>query len=193
MTGDGMCGVFIPDRVLAGCWKSQWKSHTQACLLVQICGWHIHHLATWTRKTNGFPKPPQWDSQQNTIHHGNRSRSPPISGYQHIQEGGLLTWTQSLSETHPHKPLPTPKIPSPSSQQTLSRLVPGTQSENSMRSGIPCTGINIPHHCLQTKWLQPSADTMSHKIGHTDQQDKINLRLQPTYRTPKLHTADSEC
>ena len=79
--------------------------------------------------------------------------------------------TQSLSETHPHKPLPTPKIPSPSSQQTLSALVPGTQSKNSMRSGIPCTGINIPHQCLQTKWLQPSADTTSHKTGHTDQQD----------------------
>jgi len=25
MTGDGMCGVFIPDRVLAGWWRSQWK------------------------------------------------------------------------------------------------------------------------------------------------------------------------
>jgi len=24
MTGDGMCGVFIPDRVLAGWWRSQW-------------------------------------------------------------------------------------------------------------------------------------------------------------------------
>ena len=87
------------------------------------------HLATWARKTNGIPKPPQWDSQQNTIHHGNRrSRSPPISGHRHIQEDGLLPWAQSLSETHPHKPLPTPKIPSPSSQETLSPLVPGTQS-----------------------------------------------------------------
>jgi len=26
MTGDGMCGVFIPDRVLAGWWRSQWKT-----------------------------------------------------------------------------------------------------------------------------------------------------------------------
>jgi len=26
MTGDGMCGVFIPDRVLAGKWRSQWKA-----------------------------------------------------------------------------------------------------------------------------------------------------------------------
>jgi len=26
MTRDGMCGVFIPDRVLAGCWRSQWKA-----------------------------------------------------------------------------------------------------------------------------------------------------------------------
>jgi len=26
MTGDGMCGVFIPDRVLAGWWRSQWKA-----------------------------------------------------------------------------------------------------------------------------------------------------------------------
>jgi len=35
----------------------------------------------------------------------------------------------------------------------------------------PCTGINIPHQCLQTKWLQPSADTTSHKTGHAVQQD----------------------
>jgi len=26
MTGDGMCGIFIPDRVLAGWWRSQWKA-----------------------------------------------------------------------------------------------------------------------------------------------------------------------
>jgi len=26
MTGDGMCGVFITDRVLAGKWRSQWKA-----------------------------------------------------------------------------------------------------------------------------------------------------------------------
>jgi len=26
MTGDGMCGVFIPDRVLASKWRSQWKA-----------------------------------------------------------------------------------------------------------------------------------------------------------------------
>ena len=26
MTGDGMCDVFIPDRVLAGWWRSQWKA-----------------------------------------------------------------------------------------------------------------------------------------------------------------------
>ena len=26
MTGDGMCGVFIPDRILAGWWRSQWKA-----------------------------------------------------------------------------------------------------------------------------------------------------------------------
>jgi len=25
MTGHGMCGVFIPDRVLAGKWWSQWE------------------------------------------------------------------------------------------------------------------------------------------------------------------------
>jgi len=25
MRGDGMCGLFIPDRVLAGWWRSQWK------------------------------------------------------------------------------------------------------------------------------------------------------------------------
>jgi len=26
MTGDGMCVVFIPDRVLAGKWRSQYKA-----------------------------------------------------------------------------------------------------------------------------------------------------------------------
>jgi len=26
MTGDGMCGLFIPGRVLAGWWRSQWKA-----------------------------------------------------------------------------------------------------------------------------------------------------------------------
>jgi len=26
MTGDGMCDVFIPDKVLAGWWRSQWKA-----------------------------------------------------------------------------------------------------------------------------------------------------------------------
>jgi len=26
MRGDGMCGVFIPDSVLAGWWRSQWKA-----------------------------------------------------------------------------------------------------------------------------------------------------------------------
>jgi len=26
MIRDGMCGVFIPDRVLAGWWRSQWKA-----------------------------------------------------------------------------------------------------------------------------------------------------------------------
>jgi len=29
MTGDGMCGVFIPDRVLAAWWRSQWKASDQ--------------------------------------------------------------------------------------------------------------------------------------------------------------------
>jgi len=29
MTGDGMCGVFIPDRVLAGWWRNQWKASDQ--------------------------------------------------------------------------------------------------------------------------------------------------------------------
>jgi len=29
MTRDGMCGVFIPDRVLAGWWGSQWKVSDQ--------------------------------------------------------------------------------------------------------------------------------------------------------------------
>jgi len=26
MIGDGMCGVFIPDRVLAAWWRSRWKA-----------------------------------------------------------------------------------------------------------------------------------------------------------------------
>jgi len=29
MTRNGMCGVFIPDRVLAGWWRSQWKASDQ--------------------------------------------------------------------------------------------------------------------------------------------------------------------
>jgi len=29
MTGDGMCDVFIPDRILAGWWRSQWKASDQ--------------------------------------------------------------------------------------------------------------------------------------------------------------------
>ena len=32
MTGDGMCGVFIPDRVLAGWWRSHGRRVTG-------CGW----------------------------------------------------------------------------------------------------------------------------------------------------------
>jgi len=51
MTGDGMCGVFIPDRVLAGWWRSQWKASdrmwagrcTSGCGRGQVykceCGW----------------------------------------------------------------------------------------------------------------------------------------------------------
>jgi len=51
MTGDGMCGVFIPDRVLAGWWRSQWKLSdrmwagrcTTGCGRGQVykceCGW----------------------------------------------------------------------------------------------------------------------------------------------------------
>jgi len=52
MTGDGMCGAFIPDRVLAGWWSSQWKaSHRMwagrcitGCGRGQVykceCGWY---------------------------------------------------------------------------------------------------------------------------------------------------------
>jgi len=29
MTRDGMCGVFIADRVLAGWWRSEWKASDQ--------------------------------------------------------------------------------------------------------------------------------------------------------------------
>ena len=51
MTGDGMCGVFIPDRVLAGKWRSQWKASdrmgagkcTSGCgrgeVYKCVCGW----------------------------------------------------------------------------------------------------------------------------------------------------------
>ena len=51
MTRDGMCGVFIPDRVLAGWWRSQWKASdrkwagrcTTDCGRGQVykceCGW----------------------------------------------------------------------------------------------------------------------------------------------------------
>ena len=51
MTRDGMCGVFIPDRVLAGWWRSQWKAsdrmgagrYTAGCGRGQVykceCGW----------------------------------------------------------------------------------------------------------------------------------------------------------
>ena len=50
MTRDGMCGVFIPDRVLAGWWRSQWKASdrewagrcTTGCGRGQVykCGYH---------------------------------------------------------------------------------------------------------------------------------------------------------
>jgi len=36
MTGDGMCGVFIPDRVLAGWWRSQWKVETPISVDVSV-------------------------------------------------------------------------------------------------------------------------------------------------------------
>jgi len=51
MTRDGMCGVFITDRVPAGWWRSQWKSSdwmwagrcTTVCGRGQVykcgCGW----------------------------------------------------------------------------------------------------------------------------------------------------------
>jgi len=40
MTGDGMCGVFIPDRVLAGWWRSQWKVSDRkwASRCITVCG-----------------------------------------------------------------------------------------------------------------------------------------------------------
>jgi len=54
MTRDGMCGVFIPDRVLAGWWRSQWKASDRqwagrcltGCGRGQVykceCGWDIY-------------------------------------------------------------------------------------------------------------------------------------------------------
>ena len=51
MTRDGMCGVFIPDRALAGKWRSQWKASdrmwagrcTTGCgrgrYIKCMCGW----------------------------------------------------------------------------------------------------------------------------------------------------------
>jgi len=54
MTGYGMCGVFIPDRVLAGWWRSQWKVSdrmwagrcTTGCGRGQVykCGWDHYNV-----------------------------------------------------------------------------------------------------------------------------------------------------
>jgi len=55
MTEDGMCGVFIPDRVLAGWWRSQWKASgwmwagrcTTGCGRGQVykCECGLHHYS----------------------------------------------------------------------------------------------------------------------------------------------------
>ena len=102
-------------------------THKPAC-------WYRYVDDTFVIRPHGQEKLMEFLNHLKGIHNkiqltkNRRSRSPPISGHRHIQEDGLLPWAQSLSEIHPHKPLPTPKIPSPSSQQTLSPLVPGTQS-----------------------------------------------------------------
>jgi len=41
MTRDGMCGVFIPDRVLGGWWRSQWKAHFRSLAFY----WLLHQPA----------------------------------------------------------------------------------------------------------------------------------------------------
>jgi len=41
MTGDGMCGVFIPDRVLAGWWRSQWKASDRKWVGGGVCAQQV--------------------------------------------------------------------------------------------------------------------------------------------------------
>jgi len=67
MTGDGMCGVFIPDRVLAGWWRSQWNVSdrmgagrcTTGCGRGQVykceCGWEAWSGPEGSRKLR-FPE-----------------------------------------------------------------------------------------------------------------------------------------
>jgi len=49
MTRDGMCGVFIPDRVLAGWWRNQWKASDRKwasrCITVSVV---VHGCETWS-------------------------------------------------------------------------------------------------------------------------------------------------
>jgi len=44
MTGDGMCGVFIPDRVLAGWWRSQWKVSHSPSIGSSLSGINTPHI-----------------------------------------------------------------------------------------------------------------------------------------------------
>jgi len=60
------------------------------------------------------------DSKKDTVYNGKRGRWPPsIPGHRYLQKIGRLPRTQSISETHPYRSLPTPEFPSPSCQQII--------------------------------------------------------------------------
>ena len=111
-------------------------THKPAC-------WYRHVDDTFVIWPHGQEKLTDFLNHLNGIHHN-------IKFTMEIEEVGNLplldidiykmdgSLGHSLPETHPHQPLPTPKIPSPSSQQTLSPLIPGTQQN-------PCA-IKNPLH-----------------------------------------------
>jgi len=58
MTRDGMCGVFIPDRVLAGWWRSQWKASETTIsteMVVSTSANPGNHCYTNSRKGDSHP------------------------------------------------------------------------------------------------------------------------------------------
>ena len=108
-----MCGVFIPDRVLAGWWRSQWKASDRM----------------WTGMCT--------------------------TGCRHIQEDGLLPWTQSLSETHPHKPLTYTKNPI-TIQPTNTQSSRPWYTERKIYAIRSRTYIPAPFHNLSTVLVRRS-------------------------------------